>query len=174
MPDCRVGQGYDIHRLTPGRRLRLGGVTIDSPLGCEAHSDGDVLLHALIDALLGACALGDIGDHFPPSDARYRDIDSTTLLAETLTLLRRQGLHRLVNVDATVFLEQPKLYPYKETIRGTLATLLELSPDRVSFKAKTAEGFPPVGTREAVAAAVTILLEVNPERATSWTKKAES
>ncbi len=154
----RVGQGYDIHRLVSGKPLYLGGLLIDSTVGSDAHSDGDILLHALIDALLGALALGDIGDHFPPTDVQYRDIRSTLLLEKVMTLLQQKRA-KLVNCDATVFLEAPKLYPYKPGIREALAQLLGLPVDQVSFKAKTAEKFPPVGTQEAIAAAVTVLVE---------------
>lgn len=157
MTGLRIGQGYDLHRLVPGKRLVLGGLAIDSPVGSEAHSDGDVLLHALIDALLGATGLGDIGDHFPPSDPQWKDADSTVMLRHILAMAREKD-YQPVNMDATVFLEKPKLYPCKQAIRENIAGLLELSPDCVSLKAKTAEGFPPIGTQEAIAAAVTLLV----------------
>lgn len=153
----RIGQGYDIHRLVPGHPLMIGGVAVDSPVGSLAHSDGDVILHALIDALLGACALGDIGDHFPPSDAQYKGMASCEFLERVLPLVSAQG-YRVGNVDGTVFLEKPKLGPYKQTIRSRVANLLGLPLDCVSFKAKTAEKFPPVGTQDAIAASVTVLL----------------
>lgn len=153
----RIGQGYDIHRLVPGKPLMIGGISIESELGSEAHSDGDVLLHALIDALLGACGLGDIGDHFPPSDPQYKDISSVTLLSHVLPLIEKPG-YVVGNVDATLFLEHPKLGPHKESICRHLQSLLHLPASCVSVKAKTAEGFPPVGTREAIAASVTVLL----------------
>ncbi|WP_373530963.1 2-C-methyl-D-erythritol 2,4-cyclodiphosphate synthase [Vampirovibrio sp.] len=153
----KIGQGYDIHRLVEGPPLMLGGVQVDFALGSEAHSDGDVLLHALIDALLGACGLGDIGDHFPPSEAQYKGISSTRLLQKILPLIRQAG-YQTGNIDATVFLEKPKLGPYKQQIRENLSNLLGLPLDCVSVKAKTAEKFPPVGTQEAIAASVTALL----------------
>lgn len=153
----RIGQGYDIHRLIPDKPLMIGGMPIDSPVGSEAHSDGDVLLHSLIDALLGACGLGDIGDHFPPTDDRYKNISSLVLLQHVLPLIQQAGF-QLVNLDATVFLEKPKLGPYKVQIRELLAERLQLAIDCVSLKAKTAEKFPPVGTQEAIAASVTVLL----------------
>ena len=156
----RIGQGYDIHRLLPGKPLLLGGVSIESPVGSEAHSDGDVLLHALIDALLGACGLGDIGDHFPPSDPQYQNIASTLLLQDVLPWVAQAG-YRLGNLDATVFLEKPKLAAYKLPMRENLARLLDLPLDAVSVKAKTAEKFPPVGTQEAIAASVTVLVSKN-------------
>jgi len=140
-----------------GKPLYLGGVEIGSPLGSDAHSDGDVLLHALIDALLGALALGDIGDHFPPTDAQYKNIRSPILLEKVMAFLDEKNV-TLINCDATVFLEAPKLYPYKDSIRKELAKLLNTPLENISFKAKTAEGFPPVGTKEAIAAAVTVLL----------------
>lgn len=153
----RIGQGYDLHRLMPGKAMMIGGIEIESPVGSEAHSDGDVLLHSLIDALLGACGLGDIGDHFPPTDARYKNISSTVLLRKVLPLIDQAGF-QVMNLDSTIFLEKPKLGPYKEKIQENLAFLLDLPLDCVSVKAKTAEKFPPVGTQEAIAASVTTLL----------------
>ncbi len=153
----RIGQGYDIHRLIPEKPMMVGGVRIESPVGSEAHSDGDVLLHSLIDALLGACGLGDIGDHFPPTDEQYKNISSTVLLQKVLPLIA-QAAYTVGNLDATIFLEKPKLGPYKQQIRENLANLLNLSLDCVSVKAKTAEKFPPVGTQEAIAASVTLLM----------------
>jgi 2-C-methyl-D-erythritol 2,4-cyclodiphosphate synthase len=157
MFNYRIGQGYDIHRLIPGKPLMIGGIQIDSPVGSEAHSDGDVLLHSLIDGLLGACGLGDIGDHFPPSDAQYKNISSIALLQKILPLIA-QKKYQIGNLDATIFLEKPKLGSYKHSIQEHIAQLLELPLDCVSIKAKTAEKFPPVGTQEAVAASVTLLV----------------
>jgi 2-C-methyl-D-erythritol 2,4-cyclodiphosphate synthase len=154
---ARIGQGFDIHRLVAGSPLILGGVLIDSPVGSLAHSDGDALLHALIDALLGATGQGDIGDHFPPSDDRYRNANSTELLKTAWQPLAAAGW-RVVNVDATVFLEAPKLGPYKLAIRQSLANLLNVDLTHVSLKAKTAEGLPPIGTQDAVATSVVVLL----------------
>ncbi len=156
-PPFRIGQGYDLHRLVPGKPLMVGGIAIDSPVGSEAHSDGDVLLHSLIDALLGACGLGDIGDHFPPSDDRYKGISSGALLSQVLPLIEHPG-YVVSNLDATIFLEKPKLGPYKAQIRQHLQTLLNLPASCVSVKAKTAEGFAPIGSQEAIAASVTVLL----------------
>lgn len=156
-PAYRIGQGYDIHRLVLEKPLMIGGIRVESPVGSEAHSDGDVLLHSLIDALLGACGLGDIGDHFPPSDDQYKDMASSELLRKVLPLVAEAG-YAPGNLDATVFLEKPKLYPYKQAIRANLARLLGLPLDCVSLKAKTAEKFPPVGTQEAIAASATVLL----------------
>lgn len=157
-PPFRVGQGYDIHRLVEGQKLMLGGLHIvESPVGSEAHSDGDVVLHSLVDALLGACSLGDIGDHFPPSDARYKGMSSTLFLQHVLPLVQEAG-YRASNVDITIFLEKPKLGAYKQAMKAHIAELLALPLDCVSIKAKTAEKFPPVGTQEALAASVTALL----------------
>jgi 2-C-methyl-D-erythritol 2,4-cyclodiphosphate synthase len=154
----RVGSGWDLHRLVEGRPLWLGGVNIPSPKGEEAHSDGDVLLHAVIDALLGAAALGDIGTHFPPSDSQWKDADSRHLLRMTLNLLKREGWH-IGNLDCTVILETPRLGPHKETIRRTLAEDLGLPVDAVSVKAKTKEGVDAVGQGEAVEAFAAVLIE---------------
>ncbi|MGE0200560.1 MAG: 2-C-methyl-D-erythritol 2,4-cyclodiphosphate synthase [Candidatus Melainabacteria bacterium] len=156
MSDWRVGYGTDLHRLTPGRPLLIGGLAIESPVGSDAHSDGDVLLHALVDALLGALALGDIGDHFPPSDPQWAGADSSCFVAHALKLISKAG-YRVGNVDATVHLEAPKLYPHKQTIRELLACLLEIPVEQVSFKAKTGEGLAPIGTGDAIAASVTVL-----------------
>ncbi len=156
--NIRIGQGYDLHRLVAGKPLMIGGILIDSPVGSEAHSDGDVLLHALIDALLGATGLGDIGDHFPPSDPQYKNISSLVLLEKVMGLL--QAHHwQVINIDSTVFLEIPKLYPYKQRIREQLANSLHIPVEAISVKAKTAEGFPPIGTQEAIASGVTVLVQ---------------
>ncbi len=154
----RIGQGFDIHRLVPDQPLKLGGVLIDSALGTLAHSDGDVLLHALIDALLGAAALGDIGDHFPPTDPQYRNADSAVLLTHVLGLLADQGW-QIVNLDSTIFLEYPKLQAYKDPIRQRLTGLLGLPLESVSVKAKTMEKLGAVGTSEAIAASVSVLIQ---------------
>jgi 2-C-methyl-D-erythritol 2,4-cyclodiphosphate synthase len=144
------GIGYDSHRLVAGRKLILGGVEVQSEIGLEGHSDADVLTHAVIDALLGAAGLGDIGEHFPDSDERYRDADSLELLASVLPLVFAQGLE-LVNVDATVVIERPKLGPHREAIRESLAAALGLAKQRVNVKASTGEGIGFVGRGEGVA-----------------------
>ena len=154
----RAGIGYDSHRLAPGRRLILGGVEIPGELGLEGHSDADVLTHAVIDALLGAAGLGDIGEHFPDTDERYRDADSLELLASALGTIAAAGL-RIVNVDCTVVMERPKLGPHREEIRGRLARALGLEAGRVNVKATTGEGIGFVGRGEGVAALAIASLE---------------
>jgi 2-C-methyl-D-erythritol 2,4-cyclodiphosphate synthase len=144
------GIGYDSHRLVSGRKLILGGVEIPSELGLDGHSDADVLTHAIIDALLGAAGLGDIGEHFPDSDPRYRDADSIELLRTVLPRVIAQGLE-LVNVDATVVMERPKLGPHREAVRESLAAPLGLALPRVNVKASTGEGIGFVGRGEGVA-----------------------
>ncbi|MGD8114209.1 MAG: 2-C-methyl-D-erythritol 2,4-cyclodiphosphate synthase [Sphaerochaetaceae bacterium] len=153
----RVGTGWDIHRLVEGRPLRIGGVTIESDKGALGHSDGDVLLHALIDALLGACALGDIGKHFPPDDENLKGIDSTILLNRVLPLL--EG-YEIVNIDCTVILERIRLAPYIDRIRESIASLLSLDISSVSVKAKSAEMMMmEVGTGDALIAQAAVLIE---------------
>jgi 2-C-methyl-D-erythritol 2,4-cyclodiphosphate synthase len=147
----RTGLGYDCHRLVPGRRLILGGVQIDHEAGLDGHSDADVLTHAIIDALLGAAALGDIGEHFPDTDERYRDADSIGLLRATMQLLGERGLE-VVNVDATVVIERPKLAPHREAIRTSLADAIGIELERVSVKATRGEGMGFVGRGEGAAA----------------------
>ena len=156
----RIGFGYDTHHLVPGRTLVLGGVHIPSTLGPEAHSDGDALIHALIDALLGACALGDIGQMFPPSDEQFKDISSRILLQRTLGVLSEGGFQPR-NVDATVILESPRLGPYIEQMRETLGADLGIAAAAVSVKAKTKEGLGPTGRGLAVEAYAVALVEEN-------------
>jgi 2-C-methyl-D-erythritol 2,4-cyclodiphosphate synthase len=146
-----VGIGYDSHRLTAGRRLILGGVEIPGELGLDGHSDADVLTHAIIDALLGAAGLGDIGEHFPDSDERYLDADSIHLLATIVTRVITAGFE-LENVDVTVVMERPKLGPHRDAIRARLADALGLDQARVNVKATTGEGIGFVGRGEGVAA----------------------
>jgi 2-C-methyl-D-erythritol 2,4-cyclodiphosphate synthase len=148
LSEVRTGLGWDLHRLAPGRPLILGGVTVPSERGLEGHSDADVLSHAITDAILGAAALGDIGMHFPDSDPRWKGADSLVFLRHALNLAAEKGF-RLVNVDATVTLERPKLKDYRQAIRDSLAAALALPVDRVSLKFKTAEGIGPVGEERA-------------------------
>ncbi len=144
MSEIRTGLGWDVHRLAPGRPLILGGVTVPSELGLEGHSDADVLSHAITDAILGAAALGDIGMHFPDSDPRWKGADSLVFLRHAKELAIQKG-YRIVNVDATIILERPKLKDYRQAIRERIAETLDLEPDRVSVKFKTAEQVGPVG-----------------------------
>jgi 2-C-methyl-D-erythritol 2,4-cyclodiphosphate synthase len=146
-----TGIGYDSHRLIAGRRLILGGVEIPHALGLDGHSDADVLSHAIIDALLGAAGLGDIGEHFPDTDPRYRDADSIHLLGVVLTTVIASGF-QVVNVDSTVIMEAPKLGPHRAAIRARLAEALGLEPARVNVKATTGEAMGFVGRGEGVAA----------------------
>jgi 2-C-methyl-D-erythritol 2,4-cyclodiphosphate synthase len=153
-----AGIGYDSHRLAEDRRLILGGVEVPGELGLEGHSDADVLTHAVIDALLGAAGLGDIGEHFPDSDERWRDADSLELLRSVLVTVTAAGL-QIVNVDCTVVMERPKLGPHREAIRARLAEALGLPVARVNVKATTGEGIGFVGRGEGVAALAIASLE---------------
>jgi 2-C-methyl-D-erythritol 2,4-cyclodiphosphate synthase len=152
-----VGIGFDSHRFAPDRALVLGGVEIPHELGLDGHSDADVLTHALMDALLGAAGLGDIGEHFPDSDERFRGADSLGLLGEVVAMLAAREL-RVLNVDCTVVMEAPKLAPHKPAIRERLAGALGLEPARVNVKASTAERMGFVGRGEGVAALATASL----------------
>jgi 2-C-methyl-D-erythritol 2,4-cyclodiphosphate synthase len=156
-PAFRVGLGYDVHRFAAGRRLVLGGVEIAAPVGLLGHSDADVLTHAIMDALLGAAALGDIGQHFPPSDERWRDADSLALLVQVTALLGAHGW-RVGNVDATVVLERPRLAPHVPAMRARLAAALGVTPAAVSVKATTNEGLGFVGREEGAAAHAVALI----------------
>ena len=154
----RVGLGYDIHRLVPGRRLILGGVEIAAAAGLEGHSDADVVLHALMDALLGAAALGDIGQQFPPGDERFRDASSLVLLEQVAALVRTAGFE-IVNLDIVLVAEQPRIAPYVEHMRQRIAGALEAPPQAISVKATTNEGLGPEGRGEAMSAQAVALLE---------------
>jgi 2-C-methyl-D-erythritol 2,4-cyclodiphosphate synthase len=157
MPDFRVGQGYDVHSFAEGRPLFLGGVEFPHGRGLAGHSDADVLLHAICDALLGAACLGDIGHHFPPGDPAYADIASTLLLARVGVLLVEHGW-RVVNVDATVVAERPRIAPQAPAMRARIAAALNIDPSRVSIKATTNEGLGFVGREEGIAALATALI----------------
>jgi 2-C-methyl-D-erythritol 2,4-cyclodiphosphate synthase len=154
----RTGIGYDSHRLAEGRPLILGGVQIPHELGLAGHSDADVLTHAVIDALLGAAGLGDIGQHFPDTDQRWKDADSIALLEQVMSMVRDVGL-QLGNVDSTVIIEKPKLAPHREKIRASLARGLGVEPPYVNVKASTGEGIGFVGRGEGVAALAVATLE---------------
>ena len=149
--NIRVGFGYDVHKLVEGRALYLGGILIDSPVGLLGHSDADVLIHAICDAVLGAANLRDIGYHFPDTDERYRGIDSKQLLSETVSLIEKQGFH-VGNVDATVCAEAPKLNPYIAEMQKVLSSLMHIEPEYVSIKATTTEQLGFTGRREGMSA----------------------
>jgi 2-C-methyl-D-erythritol 2,4-cyclodiphosphate synthase len=153
----RIGIGWDIHRLAEGRPLILGGVGITADRGAEGHSDGDVLAHALADAILGALAEGDLGAHFPDDDPHWKDADSLQLLARVCWLARERGFH-LVNADATIVLERPKLRDHIAAVRESLARTLDVDIGCVSVKAKTGEGLDAVGRGEAVTVQAVVLL----------------
>ena len=152
-----MGIGYDIHRLAEGRRLVLAGVEVPHTLGAVAHSDGDVVLHAVADAILGAAGLGDLGEHFPDTDPEWAGADSGRILRRVVEMARRKGWTP-ASVDANVLLERPKLAPYKDAMRRRLAELLDLPPDAAGLKARTMEGLGPVGEGRAVAAQAVVLL----------------
>ncbi len=154
----RIGLGHDVHRLAPNRALILGGVRIEFERGLLGHSDADILLHAVTDALLGAAGLGDIGDAFPDTDPAYAGIDSAILLQKTLERVRAAGW-RPVNLDCTIFAQRPKLAAHKPAIRQRLAELVGLPVEAVNVKAKTGEAVGPIGREEAMAADAVVLVE---------------
>lgn len=153
----RIGHGYDVHRFGEGDHITLGGVQIPFDFGFIAHSDGDVLLHAICDALLGACALGDIGRHFPDTDPTYKGADSRQLLRHVMTLVAEQGW-RVINLDCTVIAQAPKLSPYVETMRGAIASDLQADIGAVNVKATTTEKLGFCGRKEGIAAHAVVLL----------------
>lgn len=154
----RIGQGIDFHQLAEGRELWLGGIKIPHNKGCIAHSDGDVLLHAICDALLGALSLGDIGQHFPDTDAAYKNVDSKVLLSKCYSLVRAKG-YWLVNIDSTLLLQAPKIRPFVEDMQRTIASLLHMSHEDISIKATTTEGLSFIGREEGVVATASVLLQ---------------
>ena len=157
LPPFRIGEGWDTHALVPGRKLILGGVEISHTLGLLGHSDADVLLHAIIDALVGAAGLGDIGRHFPDTDARFKGADSMVLLRETGRLLAAQGW-RIGNIDSTIVAQSPKLAPHIPAMRVRIAEALGLDGEQVNVKAKTAEKLGPVGQGLSLEARAVVLL----------------
>ena len=157
MTTIRIGNGYDIHRLVAGRSLILGGVTIPHHLGLLGHSDADVLTHAIMDALLGALSLGDIGHYFPPTDPQWAGADSLVLLKQVYGLVTDKGW-AFGNLDNVIVAEQPKLKPHLETMKKTLAQVLNLDPDQIGIKATTNEKLGPVGREEGIAAYSVALL----------------
>lgn len=154
----RIGQGFDVHALVAGRKLIIGGVEIQHHLGLLGHSDADVLLHAICDALLGAAALGDIGRHFPDSDARYKGIDSRALLRQVMQLIAEQG-YRVANLDATIIAQAPKMAPHIPAMVANIAADLGVAPDAVNVKATTTEQLGFTGRGEGIAAQAICLLE---------------
>ena len=153
----RIGFGYDVHRFADGRDLWLGGIKIPHHKGLDGHSDADVLIHAICDALLGAAAMGDIGRHFPDTDASFKGIDSKILLSKTAELLNKAG-YRIENIDSTIAAQAPKIAPYIETIRTTLSDLLGIEPGQVSVKATTTEKLGFEGREEGISAYAIVLI----------------
>ncbi|WP_126148169.1 2-C-methyl-D-erythritol 2,4-cyclodiphosphate synthase [Synechococcus elongatus] len=157
MSRFRIGNGYDIHRLVEGRPLILGGIQLEHSLGLDGHSDADVLTHAIMDALLGALSLGDIGHYFPPTDLQWKGADSLKLLAQVNQLIRDRGW-TIGNLDSVVVAEQPKLKPHIAAMRDRLAKVLELEPDQIGIKATTNEKLGPTGREEGICAYAVALL----------------
>ena len=154
----RIGQGIDFHQLAEGRELWLGGVRIEHTKGAVGHSDADVLLHAICDALLGAACLGDIGLHFPDTDVKYKNIDSKILLRQTINLVRKEG-YTIINIDSTLCLEKPKVKPYVSEMQTTIARICGLSEKDVSIKATTTERMGFAGREEGLVAYAVVLLQ---------------
>jgi len=159
----RVGYGFDVHRLVAGRPLFLGGVEIPHTLGLQGHSDADVLLHAVCDALLGAAGLGDIGEHFPDTNPAYKGVASLTLLAETGRMVKERGFF-VENLDATIIAQKPKIAPYRDRMAENISRALGIEPGRVNVKATTTEGLGIAGREEGMAAACVALIEETKDR----------
>ena len=155
--NIKIGQGIDFHRLEKGLKLFIGGVAIPSEKGCVAHSDGDVLLHAVCDALLGAAGLSDIGHYFPDSSAEFKNIDSKILLETTYRLVRESGFS-LVNIDSTVCLEKPKIGPFIKEMKNAISSILDTNPENIGIKATTAEKLGFIGKEEGVVALAVVLI----------------
>jgi len=153
----RVGLGYDIHRLVPGRKLVLGGVTIPFDKGLIGHSDSDVLVHAVCDALLGAANLGDIGVHFPDTDPTFKGISSIKLLAKTHRMVKNNGF-KIINIDSVIFIETPKISPFRDEMRKNIALAIEIDPDCINVKATTTEGLGIIGKGEGIGAMCVVLI----------------
>lgn len=156
----RIGQGFDVHAFCAGEHVHIGGVKIPFHKGLLAHSDGDVLLHALCDAMLGALALGDIGKHFPDTDAQFKNADSRLLLAKVAEKIQAAG-YQVVNIDATVLAEKPKIAPHIENMQQTIAGILNIKPNQVSIKATTTEKLGAIGREEGIAALCVCLLQAH-------------
>ena len=153
----RTGLGYDLHRLVRGKRLMIGGVNIPFKKGEAAHSDGDVLLHAITDALLGACGMGDIGEFFPPSDKKWKDANSAELLSTVWEKISEAGW-KIQNIDCVIIIEEPKILPFREEIRKSIANILKIEKEQIFIKAKTGEGIGIIGRGKAVAALAACLI----------------
>jgi len=154
----KIGLGYDIHCLQKGRKLLLGGIEIPHNRGLLGHSDGDVVLHAICDALLGACGLGDIGEHFPDTSEEFKGISSTILLDQVNESVKNKGF-KIGNVDVVILAEEPKLFDYKDKMRKHIAQHLQISQEDINIKATTHEGLGPIGTKEGIASFATVILE---------------
>jgi len=157
MSGFRIGQGFDVHRFRAGRDLQLCGVVVPSEVGLEGHSDGDVALHAVVDALLGAVSEGDIGEHFPPTDEKWRDADSRDFVRQAMKLVGKHGF-KVVNCDVTIIGERPRIGPHRGTLQASLAGMLGVAVPEVSVKATTTEGLGFTGRREGLAAMAVVLL----------------
>ena len=153
----RIGQGFDLHRLVEDRKLIIGGIEIEYSKGLLGHSDADVLIHSIIDALFGALALGDIGTHFPDNDPKYKNIDSTILLKEAVSLIKQRG-YKINNIDNTILAQEPKMKPYIPLMKKKLAEIMELDENQISIKAKTMEEQDSVGEKKAIATQSIVLL----------------
>lgn len=156
----RIGQGYDVHKLVKGRKLILGGVQVNHEYGLLGHSDADVLLHAIMDSILGATALGDIGKHFPDNDMKYKNANSLDLLKQTNDIIRKANF-KIINIDSTIIAQQPKLQPYINKMRENIANVCNLNINQVSVKATTEEGLGFTGKKEGIAATAVTLVENN-------------
>lgn len=154
----RIGNGYDVHKLVDGRKLMLGGIELEHTKGVLGHSDGDVLIHAIIDAIIGALALGDIGKFFPDTDANFKDIDSKILLEKTKIFLEEKN-YKIVNIDSTIVIQKPKLRPHIDAMRSCLANILAIDSSDINIKAKTEENLGFTGREEGVKAYATVLLK---------------
>ncbi len=157
----RIGMGYDVHRLVEGRKLVLGGVTIPFEKGLLGHSDADVLIHAVCDALLGAAGLGDIGFHFPDTDPAYKDISSIKILAMTYEMVRNKG-YEVVNLDSIIFAEAPKLAPYRDKMQNNIAQTIETETNCINIKATTFEGLGMIGNKEGIGAMCVVNIQPRP------------
>ena len=157
----RVGLGYDVHRLVEDRKLILGGIDIPFEKGLLGHSDADVLIHAICDAILGAAGLGDIGVHFPDTDPAYKDISSIKILRKTFQMMRSKGFS-VVNIDTVIFAEMPKLSPYRQAMQTTLAAAMELEPQRINIKATTTEGLGMIGKGQGIGAMCVVMISKDP------------